>query len=308
MKALEFPPIPEVGETFRGVGNMRPRYEDICQDGRLRLQGAWAPIGPILWGGKIPGLLPFMLASRDDGVRSVLTRVFLDGGVGPMSAVTPAETEVRTELARNLDESGNIRRLLLNTWLVSHAPLGKRGDPSVAGSGEPQLVSRAYGQHVITRPFAPPGQHRVEALKMNGEAYVPEAVGEYFPPEDAVCVPAGAELIDTEPSDDVVPIVFGLTHTDPNQHVNFLAYANIVESVGLRRLHELGIDKLFLARKMELGYRKPCFAGESLRVVMQAFRYKGDFGVAVAITDAASGTGFGTPREIRCAARVLFAE
>ena len=90
--------------------------------------------------------------------------------------------------------------------------------------------------------------------------------------------------------------------------MNFLAYANIVEAVALRRLHELGFDRLFLAKKMELGYRKPCFAGEALSVVMQAFRYEGDLGVAVAITDAAPGTGFGTSREIRCAARVIFTE
>jgi acyl-CoA thioesterase FadM len=308
MKPLEFPNIPEVGETFRGVGKTRPRYEDICQDGRLRIQGAWAPIGPILWGGKIPGLLPFMLASRDDGVRSVLTRVFLDGGVGPMTAMAPVETEVRTELARNLDDEGNLRQLLLNTWLSSKAQLGKRGDPSVPGRGEPQLISRAYGQHVMTRPSAPRGQRRVEALKMKGEAYVPEAVGEYYRPEAAVEVPAGAELIDLEPRDDAVPVVFGLTHTDGNQHVNFLAYANIVESVALRRLHELGFDRLFLAEKMELGYRKPCFAGEIVSVVMQAFRYQGELGVSVAITDAPPGTGFGTAREIRCAARVLFTE
>lgn len=308
MKALEFPPIPEVPETFRGVGKTRPRYEDICQDGRLRIQGAWAPIGPILWGGKIPGLLPFMLASRDDGVRSVLTRVFLDGGVGPMSAMSPVETEVRTELARNLDDEGNLRRLLLNTWLVSKAPLGKHGDPSVPASGEPRIISRAYGQHVMTRPAAPAGKHHVTALKMNGEDYLPEPVGEYFPPEGAVEIPSGATLIETDPRDDVVPVVFGLTHTDPNQHVNFLAYANIVESVALRRLHELGFDALFLAKKMELGYRKPCFAGQTCSVVMQAFRYEGDLGVAVAITDAPPGTGFGTPREIRCAARVIFTE
>ena len=288
MKPLEYPSLPDVGETFRGVGKTRPR--------------------PILWGGKIPGLLPFMLAARDDGVRAVLTRVFLDGGVGPMSALEPVETEVRTELARNLDDAGNIRRLLLNTWLVSKAALGKRGDPSVPGSGAPQLISRAFGQHVMTRPLAPPGQHRVDSLKMDGESYIPESVGEYFPSEDSVAIPAGSELIEAEPREDVVPVVFGLTHTDPNQHVNFLAYANIVEVVALRRLHELGFDGMFLARKMELGYRKPCFAGEVLRVVMQTFRYHGDLGVAVAITDAAPGTGFGTPREIRCAARVVFTE
>jgi len=300
--------MPEVGETFRGFGKTRPRYEDICQDGRLRIQGAWAPLGPILWGGRIPGLLPFMLASRDDGVRSVLTRVFLDGGIGPMSAMSPVETEVRTELARNLDDDGNLKQLMLNTWLVSKAPLGKRGDPSVPGSGEPQQIARAYGQHVMTRPSAPRGQRRVEALKMNGEAYVPETIGEFHAPEAAVEVPPGAELIDAEPRHDVVPVVFGLTHTDPNQHVNFLAYANIVETVALRRLHELGFDGLFLGKKMELGYRKPCFAGQTCSVVMQTFRYQGDIGVSVAITDAASGTGFGTAREIRCAARVIFTE
>ena len=50
--------------------------------------------------------------------------------------------------------------------------------------------------------------------------------------------------------------------------------------MALERLHELGVPTADLkVRDLELAYRKPCFAGERVEVVMQALRTEDRFGV-----------------------------
>ncbi len=106
---------------------------------------------------------------------------------------------------------------------------------------------------------------------------------------------------------DPTPVVFGLVHTDPNQHANFLAYPSFAEDAALRRLRELGESTSVLARVMEVGYRKPSFAGETLGLVLQAFRWNGDLGIVAAFVDAPPSDGtFGSPRALRCALRARF--
>ncbi len=47
---MTFPEAPDRANATLGKGTTRLRFEDISQDGRLRLEGVWPPIGPILWG------------------------------------------------------------------------------------------------------------------------------------------------------------------------------------------------------------------------------------------------------------------
>ncbi|MBK7580891.1 MAG: acyl-CoA thioesterase [Myxococcales bacterium] len=310
MSFIVFPEPPEVSGLQLGRGQSRLRFEDVAQDGRLRLEGIWPAIGPILWGKmEVAGALQRLGIS---GVRAVLTYVQLEGGKDPVSVRALAEQEVRWRLGRTIDADGATTRILFDTWLVSKAPRGVPGNPAVdPASGELVLLARAYGQHVFTKPAAPAGQHRVTQIDDPLLDAVSQEETSFRDPRALAVLPAGAEPLEPAPRLDVAPIVFGLCHTDGNQHVNFLSYPRLAEEAGLRRLAELGQDPRRLARRAEVAYRKPCFAGDVVRLVMQAFRLGDELGVVAAFVPDA-GAAAGAPEQLSdierplCVVRVGF--
>ena len=84
-----------------------------------------------------------------------------------------------------------------------------------------------------------------------------------------------------------MPFTFGLLHTDSNMHVNSLAYLRTFEEAALRRFVELGRGANVLGRTLDIAYRKPCFAGQAMRVVQQAFELAGRLGVAAVLVEEA---------------------
>lgn len=296
MSFVDFPDPPEVSGIQLGHGQTRLRFEDVARDGRLRLEGIWPAIGPILWG-KME-VANALLRLGGDGVRAVLTYVQLDGGNDPVSVRALCEQEVRWRLGKTLDEAGQTTRILFDTWLLSSAPRGVPGNPGAApASDERVCVARAYGQHVFTKPAAPPGQHRVTQIDdplLSGIAVTESSFRE---PRALLGLPPGAVALDPTPRPDAAPIVFGLCHTDGNQHVNFLSYPRLAEEAALRRFAELGRDPRRLARRAEVSYRKPCFDGDVVRMQIQAFESDDEIGVVVAFLPD-DGRRFGSLAEI----------
>ncbi len=272
---LEIPPPPEDSEC--GTGSSTLRFEDVAQDGRLRLEGVWPPIGPILWNRMEFSKTLARLGQH--GVRAVLTRVVMQGGDDPLSVRNRCEHEVRFRLAHTVDEQGQPNRLIFDTWLDSFAPRGHENNPGAPSSGPRVRVAHAYGQHVFTRPAAPAGKHRVTAFEDPELPAVPPARTEWLAPGELLWLPEDAEPLEPAFRPDAAPIVFGLCHTDGNQHVNFLAYPRLAEEAALRRAKELGHDARLLARRADVGYRKPGFAGEPMRLVLRAYRRAGRFGI-----------------------------
>lgn len=299
MSLIEFPEPPEVSGIQLGHGRTRLRFEDVAQDGRLRLEGVWPAIGPILWG-KME-VANALLRLGGDGVRAVLTYVQLEGGDDPVSVRALCEQEVRWQLSRSVDEGGRTTRVLFDTWLLSSAPRGQPGNPGASPvSDERVRVARAYGQHVFTRPAAPAGQHRVLEVEDPLFAGLAETPTTFRAPAALLALPPGAVAIDAVPRFDVAPVVFGLCHTDGNQHVNFLSYPRLAEEAALRRFAELGRDPRRLARRAEVSYRKPCFAGDVVRLLMQAFESDDEIGVVAAFLpeDVAKGRSFAGLAEV----------
>ena len=74
-------------------------------------------------------------------------------------------------------------------------------------------------------------------------------------------------------------------------HVNSLAYLRVFEEAALRRFVELGRGSLVLGRRIDIAYRKPCFAGQTMRVVQQAFELEGKLGMCAALIDSADMPG-----------------
>ena len=67
------------------------------------------------------------------------------------------------------------------------------------------------------------------------------------------------------------------TQTDPNQHVNSLAYLHVMQEFAARRLHHEGASLAELwASRARLVFRKPCFRGEEYN-----FRRRKRFSVVV---------------------------
>jgi acyl-CoA thioesterase FadM len=66
-------------------------------------------------------------------------------------------------------------------------------------------------------------------------------------------------------------MALGVMHTDSNQHVNSLVYPRLFEEAALRRFAVLGKSTTVLARSIDIAYRRPSFAGDTLRIFVRAF-------------------------------------
>lgn len=259
------PEEPDVPSEQRGEAELGVRFEDICQDGRLRIDGVWPPMGRILWNDARMGRVFTGLGQR--GIRNVLARLVIHAEDVPLSPRRRALSRVVYQLAHSVDDRGEVNRILLRNWLCTEAvPAG-----SARGVTERRLVARAHGLHVFTRPNAPRGQHRVVSLDGTGLPQVPEPRVLVPAATDLLEAPPGSTFLDAAPRPDTAPLMFGLSHTDLNQHVNFLTYPRCIEDAALRRFAELEPGRRLLARSLEIAYSKPCFAGDCMRVVLQAF-------------------------------------
>ena len=268
----------------RSSGRVPLRFEDVTQDGRLVLEALPTALGPTLWRGLLDRD-PGVLACYKNGVFPIISRLVLEGTSGPFSANGRVEAEASYRLARADDG-----RFMLDVWADLYAPIGQTHMP--ISPDEPKvLAGRVLSEHVFTRPFAPPGERRVTALDIEG-APVPTETRRAPPPFEAVAaLPDGAVPLEPAPRIDPMPIVFGVVHTDGNMHVNSLAYLRVFEEAALRRFVELGRGSKVLCRHIDIAYRKPCFAGQTMRVVQQVFEDDGKLGVAAVLVDASAAEG-----------------
>jgi hypothetical protein len=293
-------PMPPDGP--RATGRVSLRFEDVTQDGRLVLEALPAALGPTVWRGLLEKSEGF-LAFYKNGIFPILSGLRLEGTAGPFSANGRIEAEGSYRFARADDG-----RFMLDVWADLYAPIGHTHDRSPpAQDARRVLAGRVLAEHVFTRPFAPAGQRRVTALEFEGAPVVGETRA--APPfESVAALPAGATPLEPTPRADPMPIVFGVFHTDGNMHVNSLAYLRVLEEAALRRLVELGRGSRVLGRRVDIAYRKPCFAGQTMRVVQQAFEAEGRLGMCAVLVDASTMVDGVAPSDARphIFARMLF--
>jgi hypothetical protein len=130
---------------------------------------------------------------------------------------------------------------------------------------------------------------------------VPQSRYVWRPPTELLALPDGAEALDEVLVDDDGSVAFGLTHTDANHHVNSLVYPRLFEEAALRRFAARGKNPALMPRHVEVAYRKPCFAGETVRIRLRAFAWRGKLGAVGAFFHA------GADRPA-CYVRMLFAD
>ena len=270
---FRFPELPEPSEipaAQRAEGPVSLRYEDIAQDGRLLLQAIPHGLGEVMFA-KALSRGPVRAVFEAEGIVPILTRLVVEGFGGPIAVRRPLEGAGGYQLAHVPDGEGGVARIVLDVWLDVFGPKGLTYGPQPDDAGARLHLGRVFAEHAFTRPFGPPENRKVRDLPLGGARVVPEAVRAVSHGPDLLVLPDGAVPLDDQEILDDAEVVFGLGHTDSNQHVNSLVYPYLFEQAALRRLAARGRGTAVLARHVDVSYRKPCFAGDRMRIRLRAF-------------------------------------
>src|SRR5262249_18859354 len=211
----------------RATAELPLRYEDVTQDGRLLITALPHFMGQTVF----QSLLVKSAASRSHahaGIFPIMSRLVIEVGGGPVSVRKSVETHGGFEVAHTVDENGQVNRLLLDMWATMSASVSRTNGPRPPNAGERVELGRVFGEHVFTRLFAPPGERKVTRFEDGPWPAVPPARRAWRTPEAILALPEGAEWLEEGFAPDEAPFVFGLAHTDSNQHVNSLVYPRLL--------------------------------------------------------------------------------
>lgn len=165
--------------------------------------------------------------------------------------VTPNETITargESTFGKVLDADGNVRN-------ITRDGLHRAYSESGACIGSVRFVN------VFTRYDKDPAKRKITEI--------PPELGVGSVPSRVTSLPDLDELLqrDREPDfAEAEPNAWYYTQTDPNRHVNSLAYLDVVQQHVATRLHRAGhpMDLLWACRA-RIRFRKPCFRGEEYR-------------------------------------------
>jgi hypothetical protein len=295
MNKIVFPEAPEVPREQQSEAPFILRYEDIAQDGFLKLAALPNAFSDAIWRNLL-SKHPMQRSAFKQGILPILSRFVLSCEEVSVSPQRPLHIKARYQVARSLSTSGETARILANFWADLY---GKPGHPlsPVPESDAEVLVARAFGEHIFTRPFAPKEERKVLSLAgLEGGPTAPLPVQPWSPPQALL---EGVTLTPSETS-----ITFGLMHTDGNQHVNSLVYPRLFEEAAVRAFTAQGTPLRTAATQMDIRFRKPCFAGERLRVWLCLLQEGGSLGAIAALFPESETTP--RPEQGRCFASLYF--
>jgi hypothetical protein len=277
---IVFPEPPELPASQTTTAETRFRYEDISQEGRIKVTGLPHALGDSVWQNLLASH-PVQRAAARSGVAPILSRMVLWGGEDPVPVQRPARVAGAYHLAHTVDGTGAVNRLILNLWADLDGTIGLTQGPRPPRAGQPSRLGRVFAEHVFTRPLAPAEQRKVLELPGPDGPWLPPDRHTWVAPSELLGDPAGPDAA-TPWEVDPAPVVFGLLHTDSNQHVNSLVYPRIFEEAVERVLALRDPDgPPVLARVMEVAFRKPGFAGQRVRQHVALVRH-GDGSVTAA--------------------------
>jgi acyl-CoA thioesterase FadM len=287
------PVTPSFPPGFSVTSSTLLRYEDVTMDGRLIALGAPAGLAG-LW----RELLVDHPGARNAiqlGILPILTRLTIHTGDSSIRVDRPVETRNGFALAHDL-EGDAVSRLFMNVWCEIHGVAGRLGRTNTASG--PVLAGTVFAEHTFTKPLAPPDQRKVTRLAVDGYPDVPEQ--RYVQPHatTAGAAPEGATFLE-ELSPDTTDYVLTLDQTDSNQHVNSLVYIRLFMEAVNRRLAQTGRPLRLRTKSVDVGYRKPCFAGDKVRAHLRLFQLGDSLGAA--------GSVIGDDGKPRCYVRVALA-
>ncbi len=288
---FRFPDDLPVDDTHRATAQMEVRYEDITQDGRVKLTALSHAMGMSCWRGLLAHH-PARELTRKEGILPILSRLVGEVGGGPVSVFRKLEARGAWDLAHAVNADGEVDKLMMVLTTQVWGRVGRTNGPPPDDAGEAVRVGRLYAEHVYTRPFGPPNERKVRALPDGfGLPKVPERRIPWTAAERLSRLPEGAVALEDAPTPDESGVFFGVGHTDSNQHVNSLVYPQIFEEAGLRKLRALGRGAEGpLATAIEIAFRKPCFAGQTVRATTHAYSDGDRDGVAAALCPEGGGS------------------
>lgn len=251
------------------------RYEDLTQDGRL-MPIALPPTMSPLWRDVLTDH-PGARNALKTGVIPILTRMILVSVDQPIHVNRAVDVRAGFELAHDRDASGEVARLFMNVWTSVRGAAGRISPNSKPGG--PALAGHLFAEHTFTRLLAPPDQRKVTRLDVDGYPNIPAALHQPPPPATAHEAPAGARWLD-ELLPDTAHYHFTLDQTDSNQHVNSLVYIRLFLDAVNRRLASAGHPGKLRSRAVDIAYRKPSFAGDTVRAQLRL--YEGPDGLGAA--------------------------
>ncbi len=269
------PPRPEFPSDQHGTFESHLRYEDITQDGRLMpiaippaLAGFWRSVLVKHKGATLAG---------QQGILPILTRLTITAHDQFIRVDRAIESNAGFQLSHDRDAGGEVSRLMMNVWCDVRGAAGRIVPRTPAGPLT--LAGQVFAEHVYTRPFGPPEQRKITRLDVPGLPTVPEL--HYAAPSPATAGEAleGALWLD-ELAPDPADHVFTLDQTDSNQHVNSLVYIRIFGDAVNRRLAMVGRPLGGRTKAVDIAFRKPCFAGDRVRVSLRLFEHQGVLGAA----------------------------
>ena len=271
------------------------RYEDISQDGRIKVDFLPHAMGAAGWRTLLANH-PIRELSQG-GLLPILNRICIHAKDEPVSVSAEVTARARMVLAHTRDKTGAIRHILMNMNAEIFAPRGRTFGPPPDRAGERVCVGEVFAQHVFTRPFAGPGARRVHKLEHAG---LPEVPNLELPASNP------ADLLTSTP-DNAQPIPvhrrrLGLRDTDSNQHINSLVYPRLYEEATLQSEH-LPAD--LLVREIELAFRRPVFAGDTITVQGHTWALEGGYWAQGSVT-LPDGSPSETATKPCCVARLRF--
>jgi hypothetical protein len=272
----DLPAEPEIPAQHRAEGTLSLRWRDITQDGRL--SPMVMPHGTSRLWETLVSTFPGLSSMWRTGALPILTRMVAVGAGGPIGIAQPVSVRGSVQLAHGIGANGAVDRLFLNMWLRFQGKKGSTYDPQPQGKGETIDLGRLLVEHTVTRPFGAPDKRKVLKLEAEGLPEVPPERYDARPFDEILLLPKGVRALDDDLVPDVVPVIFGVRQTDSNQHVNSLVYIERFEDAALRRFADRGLDVAVMPYHYEIGYRKPAFAGDRLRIALRAFSGEGRAG------------------------------
>ncbi len=245
------------------------RYEDITQHGALRIDALPVSLGALWRALGIDEAVTRALWAH--GILPILARTEIETEGGPFSVEGPMEVQGGYTLSHGVDDDGQVSRLFFDMDAEVWGTKGRTNLPPPSDAGVRCLAGRIRAEHVFTRPLAGPGDRKVLSLPIEDGSFVPETRRGHREPTETLLLGPGDAALDAELREDAAAVHFGASHTDSNQHVNSLVYPRLFEDAALRRLAAHGRATKLRANRVTLAYRKPSFAGDAVRLLLQAF-------------------------------------
>jgi hypothetical protein len=154
----------------------------------------------------------------------------------------------RSTFGKVADPEGNVRQI---TRDGRHRVFTANGEP----------VGAVRFVNVFTRYDPDPARRRITEI--------PAELGVGSVPSRVTDIPTVSTLLPRDRPPDFPEgerNVWYYAQTDPNRHVNSLAYLHVAQEYAATRLHHAGhpMDRLW-AKRARLCFRKPCFRGEEYR-------------------------------------------